>query len=150
MVTLAQLKAQKKRILDARDKAKKKQELQFEKIGLEKEIKKLKRSPGSLRNIEFAKRTGRGLKLLGKRFGSAAIRQAKRIKEQQLRDDAKFRKVGKKSAKQGQVIITRTITGKGKKKKVTETRRFKKLKTGQNLSKIKERENVDVFANLDF
>ncbi len=150
MVTLDQLKEQKRRILAQRDKATERQRIQFEKIGLEKEIKKLKRSPGSVRNIELARRTGRGLKILGKRVGSAAIRQAKRIKEQQLRDDAKFKKTGKKISKQGQVIITRTITGKGKKKKVTETRSFKKLKTGQKLSKIKEKKGVDIFANLDF
>lgn len=117
MVTLSQLRAEKRKILTERDVAAKKQQIEFEKIGLQKEIKKLRRSPGATRNIRFAKRTGRGLKILGSKIGAAAIRQAKRIKQQQLRDDAMLRKAQKKTSKTGQVIITRTITGKGKKKK---------------------------------
>ncbi len=150
MVTLKQLQAQKKRILDKRSIAIKKQKIEFEKIGLQQEIKKLQRSQSTTKNIELARRTGRGLKILGKKLGSATIRQAKRIKEQQLRDNAAFRKVGKTTSPKGQIIITRTITGKGKKRKVTETKKFKKLKTGQKLSKIKEGRGVDIFANLDF
>lgn len=150
MATLAQLQAQKKRILDKRDEAARRQKIEFEKIGLEKEIKILQRKPSTSRNIRLARRTGRGFKVLAKKIGVAAIRQAKRIKEQQLRDAARIKKVGKKSASQQQVIITRTITGKGKKKKVKTTRTFKKLKTGQKLSKIKEGQGVDIFANLNF
>ena len=150
MATLKQLQAQKKRILDKRDEAARKQKIEFEKIGLEKEIKILQRKPSTSKNIRLAQRTGRGFKVLAKKIGGAAIRQAKRIKEQQLRDAARVRKVGKKSARQQQVIITRTITGKGKKKKIKVTKTFKKLKTGQKLSKIKEGRGVDIFANLDF
>ncbi len=150
MVTIEQLQAQKKRILMKRDVAIKKQKLQFDKLQLEQEIKTLQRKPSTSRNILLAKRTGRGFRVLASKIGGAAIRQAKRIKEQQLREAAALRKLGKKSAKQGQVIITRTITGKGKKRKIKTTKSFKKLKTGQNLSKIKERARVDVFANLDF
>jgi len=150
MVTLAKLQAKKKRILAKRDVAIKKQKIEFEKVGLEKEIKQLQRKPSTSKNIRLAKRTGRGFKVLAKKIGGAAIRQAKRIKEQQRRDAVMARKAGKKSAKQQQVIITRTITGKGKKRKVKTTRRVKKLKTGQKLSKIKEGRGVDIFANLDF
>ncbi len=150
MATLKQLQAQKKRILDKRAVAVKKQKIEFEKIGLEKEIKQLQRSPSTSKNIRLAKRTGRGFKVLAKKIGGAAIRQAKRIKQQQLRDAAKISKAGKKSARQQQVIITRTITGKGKKIKVKTTRRIKKLKTGQKLSKIKEGRGFDIFDNLDF
>ena len=60
MVTLAQLQAQKRRILAQRDVAAKKQRIEFEKVGLEKEIKKLKRSTGAIRNIRLLKRTGTG------------------------------------------------------------------------------------------
>lgn len=150
MVTLKSLQAQKKRILARRDDAAEKQRVEFEKIGLQKEIKKLQRSPVTSRNIALAKRTGKGLRILGKKFGAAAIRQAKRIKDQQMRDEATFKKAGKKVSQRGQVIITRTVTGKGKKKKTKVTKRFKKLKTGQNLSKIKEGNGFDVFSNLDF
>ena len=150
MATLKQLQAQKKRILDKRDEVIRKQKIEFEKIGLEKEIKILQRKPSTSRNIRLAQRTGRGFKVLAKKIGGAAIRQAKRIKEQQLRDAAKIRKIGKKSARQQEIIITRTITGKGKKRKVKITKTFKKLKTGQKLSKIKEGRGVDIFANLDF
>ena len=150
MATLKQLQAQKKRILDKRDEVIRKQKIEFEKIGLEKEIKILQRKPSTSRNIRLAQRTGRGFKVLVKKIGGAAIRQAKRIKEQKLRDAAKIRKIGKKSARQQEIIITRTITGKGKKKKVKITKTFKKLKTGQKLSKIKEGRGVDILANLDF
>ena len=123
MVTLRQLKEQKERLLKERARAQDKQNILSQKIELEKEINILKRSPSKIRNIEFAKRTGKGLKILGAKIGSATIRQAKRIKEQQLRDQAALRKSSKKS---------------------------KKLKTGQKLSKIKEKKGFDVFSNLDF
>ncbi len=124
MVTLTQLKAQKKRIIDARDRAAQKQKIQFEKIGLQKEIKRLNRSPGALKNIALAKRIGRGFKLGGKKLAAAAIRQAKRIKAQQIRDNA--------------AIANRV------------TKTSKKIKTGQKLSKIKEGNGFDVFSSLDF
>ncbi len=150
MVTIKQLQAEKRRILAKRDAAAAKQKLQFEKMGLQKEIKRLQRSPGTSRNIALAKRISRGFRRGSIKLGAAAIRQAKRIKQQQLRDDAVFRKTGKKITQPKQLIITRTITGKGKKKKIKTTKTFKKLKTGQKLSKIKEGSGVDIFANLDF
>ncbi len=154
MVTIEQLQAQRERLLKKRSKAQEKGNILSQKIELEKEIKILERSPSTSRNIILAKRTGRGLKILGKKLGSATIRQFKRIKEQQQRDEAALRKSGKKVKKEtsnvGQVIITKTITGKGKKRKVTTSKRFQKLKTGQKLSKIKEKKGVDIFANLDF
>lgn len=112
MATLKQLQAQKQKLLDKRAMALEKQKALSQKIELEREIKLLKRSPSTSRNIRLAKRTGRGLKILGKKLGSATVRQAKRIKDQQLRDEAAFRKRSMKA---------------------------KKLKTGQKLSKIKER-----------
>ncbi len=154
MVTLSQLKAQKKRILARKDLALKKQEIEFEKIGLQKEIKKLQRSPATNRNIKLAKRTGRGFKILSKKIGSAAIRQGKRIRDQQLRDEAALRKSqSPKQIPKQKILVTKTITGKGKKKKIKISRRIikpKKLKTGQKLSKIKEGGGFNVFSNLDF
>ena len=150
MVTIEQLQAQRERLLKKRSKAQEKGNILSQKIELEKEIKILERSPSTSRNIILAKRTVRGLKILGKKLGGVGIRQFKRIKEQQLRDEAALRKAGKKTSEKGQVIITKTITGKGKKKKVTTSKRFQKLKTGQKLSKIKEKKGVDIFANLDF
>ena len=124
MVTITQLRAQKKRILAKRDKAVKRQKIEFEKIGLQQEIKKLNRSTSTTKNIKLLKRTGKGFGILSKKIGAAALRQAQRIKAQQLRDNAKFRK--------------------------SERKNKKKIKTGQNFSKIKEGQGFDVFADLNF
>jgi len=123
MVTIEQLQGQKKRILKQKLDLQNKQKIKLEKIELQKEIKILQRSPSTSKNIRLAKRTGKGFAVLSKKVGSAAIRQFKRIKEQQLRDEAALRKGAKK---------------------------IKKIKTGQKLSKIKERKGFDVFSNLDF
>ena len=116
MVTLKELKAQKARLIAQRNRAINKQRVEFEKVGLEKEIKVLQRKPSTSRNIKLAQRTGRGLKILSRKFGSAALRQAKRIKEQQLRDDA----IARARAKKGKTTTLRTtefvpVKRKGKK-----------------------------------
>ncbi len=95
MVTLKQLQKQ-----IAKEKAKiaskrRQDELALEKVGLERELKFLKRSTSTKRNIAVARRTGRGLKILGGKVGRAVIRQGSLIKEQQLRDEAKIEKQDK-------------------------------------------------------
>lgn len=152
MATIKQLQAQKARILRDRDVAMKKQKLQFEKIGLEKEIKQLRRTPSQMRNTRLAKRTAKGLRIIGKTIAAKASRQFKRIVEQQKRDAAIISRSEKMKNKSNQMIITRTITGKGKNKKIRVSKKgfVKKLKTGQNLSKVKEGSGFDVFSDLDF
>ena len=99
MVTIKQLR---KNILKEKAKERKifeKKEEEFEKFRLEKELKGLKRSPGAKRNIELLKRTGRGLKILGGKARKFTIKQAERIRKQQLRDEAAIKKTGKKKFK---------------------------------------------------
>ena len=139
MVTLKQLQSQKKKLILKRDKGIEKQDLEFKKVEIQREIKVLQRSPSTSKNIALTQRTGRGLKVLGKKLGGATIRQFKRIKEQQMRDEAAIRKA-ESMAKQKV----------GRVGKVKTTIRKKKLKTGQKLSKIKEGKGFDVFSNLDF
>lgn len=82
--------------------AKAREDLEMERQSAEKELKTLSRSASTKRNIVFARRTGRGLKFLGKEGLKLAKKQIKRIKEQQRRDDAVQRrqiKVAKKSRK---------------------------------------------------
>ena len=99
MVTIKQLR---KNILKEKAKERKifeRKEEEFEKFRLEKELKGLKRSPGAKRNIELLKRTGRGLKILGGKARKFTIKQAERIRKQQLRDEAAIKKTGKKKFK---------------------------------------------------
>ena len=100
MVTIKQLR---KNILKEKAKERKifeRKEEEFEKLRLKNELKALRRSPGAKRNIELLKRTGRGLKILGRKARTFTIKQAERIRKQQLRDEAAIRKKGKKIKKQ--------------------------------------------------
>ena len=99
MVTIEELKSQIAKEQKRIDDAKKKQKLEFEKSTLSKQLKVLKRSPGTTKNIEIAKRTGRGLARITKFAGTALVKQAKLIKEQQLREDAAFAKSQRKLKK---------------------------------------------------
>ncbi len=108
MVTIRQLKAQ-----ISREKAKKKTaqlrvSLEDEKIQLQQELKILQRKPSTVKNIKLLKRTGKGLKLIGKKSFDAVKKQAILIKEQQLRDQALARRDAK---------IEKKIKGKRKKVK---------------------------------
>ncbi len=90
-----QIRAQEERVQNIREK----QKLEFEKVTLSKQLKMLKRSPGTTRNIQLARRTGIGLKRLATIGGKALIKQAKLIKDQQLREDMAFAKRGKRIRK---------------------------------------------------
>ncbi len=98
MVTLKQLQKQIARERVKIAEKRRQDELALEKVGLQKELKSLQRSTSSKRNIALAKRTGRGLKILGGKVGRAAIRQGKLIRDQQLRDEAKIEKREKEIA----------------------------------------------------
>lgn len=81
---------------------------------LQAELKRLKKTPGQLRNERLFKRTSRGFKLLGKKIGSAAIRQGKRIRKQQLRDlavERPIRKTKKRKKQKTSNVIEDQIFG---------------------------------------
>lgn len=123
MVTIESLKKKIKAQEARLDDIKKRQNLEFEKATLSKQLKTLKRSPGTTRNIDLARRTGRGLRRLATIGGKALIKQAKLIKDQQLREDLQFAKRGKK--------ITKTVKKAGKKlRKASKKRRRKLTKKG--------------------
>lgn len=113
MVTIKQLKEQIARERARKNALKTRIDLEVEKANLQLELKKLQRKPGTLRNIALAKRTGRGLKIIGKKTFKAVKKQALLIKDQQLRDQALARrdirragkKIGKKSRKRFKKII---------------------------------------------
>ena len=99
MVTIEQLKKQIERERERKRNLKTKIDLEVEKANLKLELKKLQRKPGTLRNIKIAKRTGRGLKLIGKKTFKVVKKQALLIKAQQDRDAALARKNAKKTKK---------------------------------------------------
>ena len=110
MPTIEQLKKQIQAEELKISKAKKKQDLEFEKAKLSKQLKVLRRSPSTKKNIALAKKTGTQIKKFGGIAGRAILKQAKLIKEQQMREDAAFaqrnkqlstaaKKTGKKLAK---------------------------------------------------
>lgn len=81
----------KKQIANQRKKiaiAKKRNEDELENIRLQQELKVLQRSPTTRRNIEFTRRTGRGLKKVSEKAGKFLVKQGKLIREQGLRDEA--------------------------------------------------------------
>ncbi len=124
MVTITQLR---KQIAAKRFEEKKlieKEELGLEKIRLEKELKVLNRSPTAKRNIRLLKRTGRGLKGLAEKARDFTIKQAERIKKQQLRDEAEFRKSVKKGKRKRQISLKqlRKLVRKPKKRKKKKTK----------------------------
>ncbi len=140
--------------------------LEIEKIGLQKKLKVLKRSPGTKRNIRFLKRTGRGLKFLGKEAKNFAVKQAERIRKQQLRDEAELsrrqirggRKVSRgqkrQSKKIGKGLKIREFTDiSGKKVFVlgsgSKKTRIKKRRRKQRIARVNEN-GGGVFDNLDF
>lgn len=143
MVSLDQLKReiakQRAKITSAEDK----ENLRLEKIKLEKELKVLKRSPETKRNIELVSRTARGFKRLAGGAGKALIKQAKLIKEQQLREEGRLgkkpkKKKGKKKVQsskgqkvfvQGLGIVTVPTMSKKKKSMKRKKRRKSKPKT---------------------
>lgn len=96
---------------------------------LQDELKQLRRTPSQVRTSKLVKRTGRGLKLIGKKVSAAAIRQGKRIRKQQLRDlaAAEKREKGLKKASERVKIVTITKR-KGKKPLKTVTFKTKKRK----------------------
>lgn len=84
-----------------------------EKKRLAKELALLK-NPSAMRNRELARRTLRGLKIIGRKTFKVASKQAKLIRDQQLRDEAILRKQGTKAR--------RAIKKRGKKvRKATKT-----------------------------
>lgn len=137
MVTIKQLRKQILREKARKEKIKTKLDLEVEKANLQLELKKLQRKPSTLRNIAIAKRTGRGLKFIGKKAFAAVKKQAILIKEQQLRDEALARKqsgIGKK-----QKLIKRIeITGKGKKRKRKVIFERQKKKIGKSITQPKD------------
>lgn len=113
MVTLKSLQDQIKKEKDKLASEQKKEAMFLEKQSLQKQLKILKRSPASKKNIVLINRTGKGLKILGKKFGKAFVNQAKRIKEQQMREDAaasKRLKRSRKLAKKGRKAISRNTS----------------------------------------
>ncbi len=119
MVTIDSLKKQIKREQTRLDDIKKRNELEFEKATMAKQLKMLKRSPGTTRSIQLARRTGIGLKKLATIGGKALLKQAKLIKDQQLREDRAFAKRGKK--------IRKTVKKTGKKLRKSSRRRRRQL-----------------------
>lgn len=108
---------------------KEQQKLQQEKDSLQDQLKVLQRSTSTKRNIVFAQRTGRGFKRIAKAVGGALVRQARLIKEQQLREDAAFRKAGKKivkTAKKTRKKLSKAAKRRGKK--------ISKKTTGQRIT----------------
>jgi len=99
MPTIKELKQQIAKEKSKQKAIKTKLDLEVEKRGLQLELKKLQRKPSTSRNILLAKRTGRGLKILSKKAFEVTKRQVKRIKEQQLRDEARIRAFEKKDKK---------------------------------------------------
>lgn len=157
MVTIAQLNKKIEREKVKIASAEKKKGLEIKKSILERRLKVLQRSPSTQRNIKLAQRTSRGFKKLSKIAGKKLLKQGKLIRDQQLRDDARELKrenILKGISKGGgeRVIITKTVTGKGKKKKTKTSRKViksKKTKKGKSQdfgSKIES----EVFGNLDF
>lgn len=119
MVTLESLKKQIKKQEDRLADIKKQNDLEFQKSTLSKQLKTLKRSPGTTKNIQIARRTARGFKRLALIGGKALIKQAKLIKDQQLREDAALSKRGK--------TITKRAKRAGKKIRKASKKRSKKL-----------------------
>ena len=109
-------------------KAKARDDLEMERRAAEMELKTLSRSASTKRNIVFARRTARGFKGLARAGGKLAVKQLKRIKDQQMRDEALERRIGKQ------------------RKKATKT--IKKIRKGAR--KIKRDLPNDVFGGLDF
>lgn len=124
MVTLAQLQKQiaieKRKVENERQRniaiAKKKD--------LERQLKILKRSPGTKRNIAVLKRTGVGFKRLVGIGSKALLKQAQRIREQQLRDDALlsrgFKKTGSnvsKKLKKTNKVLTKKLRPKKRRRR---------------------------------
>ncbi len=95
---------------------------QADKKRLAKELDLLK-NPSAMRNRELAKRTLRGLKIIGRKTFKVVSKQARLIRDQQLRDEAALRKQGTKAR--------RSIKKKGKKT-------------------LKAAKSFDPFGNLDF
>ena len=125
MVTIEQLK---KQIAGERAKVVKVRErerLAIEKSDLQKELKILQRGPTTKTSIKLLRRSGRGLRVIGKKVAKAAKRQAERIRNQQLRDAETIRKsqTGGRSRRVKTVTI---IKRKGKKPKRVVS--FKKVK----------------------
>ena len=122
MVTLEKLR---------RDIAKEKEKIRKRKafIASEEEKKKLAKeldllkNPSAMKNRELAQRTLRGLKIIGKKTFKVASKQAKLIRDQQLRDEAKF---------------------KSQRGKATKKIKKRRSKTQKAIS------NLDLFEPLDF
>ena len=119
MVTITQLR---KQIATQKAKEKKlieKEELGLEKIRLQKELKVLNRSPTQKRNIRLLKRTAKGFKGLAQKARDFTVKQAERIRKQQLRDESSLRKSVKKGKKKRQISLKqlRKIVNKPQKKK---------------------------------
>lgn len=119
MVTIKQLQDRIRKQEEKLAKQRQAVSLQLEKSDLSRKLKKLKRSPSTIKNIEALRRTGIGLKKFAVIGGRALIKQAKLIKEQQLREDALFakgqrnlskraKKVGKKLRKASKKRSRRT------------------------------------------
>ncbi len=143
MVTITQLRTQIARERTRKKKIKTQLDLEIEKSNLQLELKKLQRKPSTLRNIKFAKRTGRGLKILGKKTFKVIKKQAILIKDQQLRDQALARK---QSLPKTKLVKRIEITGKGKKKKRKVI--FERVKvTKKKVRKIAQQQS-DFFGGL--
>ncbi len=104
MVTIKQLKVQIARERTRRKAIKTRLDIEVEKANLQLELKKLQRKPSTLRNIKLAKRTGRGLKFIGKKTFKVVKKQAILIREQQLRDQALARRETKNLKKRKKKI----------------------------------------------
>ncbi len=143
MVSIKRLKQQIERERAKKKAIKTKIDLEVEKAGLQLELKKLQRKPSTSRNIKALQRTGRGLKVIGKKTFAVVKKQAILIKEQQLRDQALARKqaeIGKKQKLVRKVIIT----GKGRKRKRKVI--FEKARKKVSTQRVPTQE--DFFGNL--
>lgn len=127
MVTIKQLQ---KQIADKKARIKKAQDnrdLRLEKDKLSNELRLLNRGPGTTRNIELARRTGRGFKRLAIAGGKALIKQGRLIKEQQERDAALQRRSSK--------VVAKGIKRRGKKVSKKLRRTNKKISKGLKRSR---------------
>lgn len=123
-----------------------------EKIKLQRQLFELKNQrliQAGKKAKRLSGRFGRGLLAIGKKAVPIVKKQARLIRDQQLRDDAIARRLEKGKTKK----VTRTVTTLvpiGKKKK----KLFKKIKVRVKIPKLKKKKTKeqgnDLFSSLDF
>ncbi len=127
MVTLEELKIS---IEEERKKVKKAQEkeaLRIKESQLKQELFKLKHSKAiaaSGKGARLLKRAGMGLLKVSKTVAPVLAKQARLIRDQQLRDDAIERKISKKLKPKGRKKKSKTKKSKSRSRKISKTLRL--------------------------